>query len=208
MIWKNYELEDTISKATQDVTLWKTERGILEINENTLAIPIRLDNRQRGYIFHGSGKLLLDTIVETKEGAIGKPVDNKLDNPFIMLGNPEETQKSLTKANEEDLAKMGYKNQEEFVAKAEDLCNQFFHRRVHSSKQFDRNHGLIFAFQNEEDELDILIAKDSKMVYKAADITFVSKKDKVVLKSPDEVVCQGNGKSVIVHKDNSIIIKK
>jgi hypothetical protein len=201
MIWQNYQLGNTVSKTSEAMTLWQTEKGIIDISKNTLAIPIKLSDNERGYVFHGHGKLLLDTIVETEEGAIGKPVEKELNEPFLTLGETEETQKHLTTASEEDFAKMGYQNQQEFVDRAEDLCDQFFKKKgVHNHQCLDEHHGFIFAFQNENSKLDILVTKGSKLVYKAMDIVFVSNKNKVVLKSPSEVVCLSNGKSVIIKK--------
>ena len=200
MIWKKFQLDNSISKVTEAITLWQTERGITEISKNTLAIPIKLGDQRKGYVFHGQGKLLIDAIVETEEGAIGKSVEKELNEPFLMLGDTEEIRKHLTRAIEEDFAKMGYEKQQGFVDKAEDLCNRFFRGRVHSHEGFEEDHGLIFAFQNEDSKLDILVAKGSKLVYKATGIVFVSNEDKVVLKSPGEVVCTSNGKSVIIKR--------
>jgi len=200
MMWQNYQLDNTVSKATEAMTLWQTQKGLIEINKNTLAIPIKLGDQQKGYILHGHGKLLLDTIVETEEGAIGKPVEKELNEPFLMLGNTEEMQQHFSAADQEDFTKRGYENPQEFAAKAKDLYDQFFRGKVHSRQGFDENHGLIFAFQNETSKLDILVAKGSKLVYKAMDIVFVSNENKVVLKSPREVVCTSNGKSFIVKK--------
>ena len=209
MIRENYELDGTTSKATEDMRLWQTEKGVVEISENTLATSITLGDQRRGYVFHGHGKLLIDAIVETDEGAIGKSVEKKLNEPFLMLGETEEIQKHLTKASEEDLAKMGYEKQQGFVDKAEDLCDQFFKKgRIHDTQRFDGDRGFIFAFQNEANKLDILVSKGSKLVYKAMDIVFVSNENKVLLKSQGEVVCRNKGKSVIIKKDKSIIIKK
>lgn len=89
---KNYELDDVVFKVTKEVRLLQTERGIVELGENALAIPIILNEKPRGYIFHGQGKLLIDAIVETKEGAIGKPIDRELNEPFLMLGDTETIQ--------------------------------------------------------------------------------------------------------------------
>lgn len=201
MIWQNYQLGNTVSKTSEAMTLWQTEKGVIETSKNTLVIPIKLDDKERGYIFHGNGKLLLDTIVETEEGAIGKPVEKELSEPFLMMGDTEEMQKHLTKTSEEDFAKMDYQNQQEFVDRAEDLCDQFFKKRgVHNHQCLDEHRGFIFAFQNEISKLDVLIAKGLKLVYKAMDMVFVSSENKVVLKGPSEVVCLSNGKSVIIKK--------
>ena len=70
MRWRDYELGDTISKTIEDTRPWESDKGIVEIGKNTLAIPIRLDGDERGYIFHGDGKLLLDTIVETEKACM------------------------------------------------------------------------------------------------------------------------------------------
>lgn len=200
MIRKNYLLGITVSKSTEALTLWQTERGIIKISKNTLAIPLKLDNQRKGYIFHGQGRLLIDAIVETNEGAAGNSVEKELNEPFLMLGEPREIQQHLIKASEENLAEMGYKNQQGFEDKAEDLCDRFFTGKVHSQKGLDEDHGLIFAFQNEARKLDILLAKGSKLVYTTTDMVFVSNENKVVLKRPGEVVVSNNGKSVIIKK--------
>ncbi|MDH5447820.1 MAG: hypothetical protein OEY24_04480 [Candidatus Bathyarchaeota archaeon] len=209
MIWKNYQLDSTVSKATEDITLWRTGKGILEISKDTLVLPIKLNEQRKGYVFHGHGKLLLDTVVETEEGAIGRPVEKEIIEPFLMLGDIEEIQQHLSTADKEDLTETGYESEQKFVTKAEELCDQFLGRgRVHNHRCFGEDHGFVFAFLNEADKLDILVAKDSKLVYKAMDIVFVSNKNKVVLKSPSEVVCTDNGKSVIIKRGKSLIIRK
>jgi len=201
MIWQDYQLGDTVSKVAEAVTLWQTERGIIVISEDTLAVPIKLDDRERGYVFHGHGRLLLDTIVETEKGAIGRPVEKGLNEPFLMLGDTEEKQKYLTEASEEDFAKMGYENQQEFVAEAKELFDRFFQKEgIHRTRTSRKHFGVIFAFQNPSKKLDILVARGSKLVYKAIDLVFVSNEDKVVLKSPSEVVCASNRKSVVIKK--------
>lgn len=201
MIWKNYQLDSTVSKTTEDITLWRTEKGILEISKDTLILSIKLNEQRKGYVFHGHGKLLLDTVVETEEGAIGRPVEKEINKAFMMLGETEEIQQRLITANKEDLTETGYESEQKFVAKAEELCDQFLgRRRVHSHRCFGEDHSFIFAFPNEADKLDTLVAKDSKLVFKAMNMVFVSNKNKVVLKSPSEVVCTTNGKSVIIRK--------
>ncbi len=201
MIWKKYRFDSPISKVTEALTLWQTERGIIKISKNTLAILIKLGDQRKGCVFHGQGKLLLDAIVETDEGAVGKSVEKELNEPFLMLGDAEEIGQHLTTASEEDFTKMGYESQQEFIAKADDLYNRFFEKgRMNSHRYFSEDNGFIFACQNQADKLDILVSKGSKLVYKTVDLVFVSNKNRVVLKSPSEVVCSSNGKSVIIKK--------
>ncbi len=205
---QNYELDDTVSKATDNVKLWRTERGLLEISRDTLAVSIRLDDKRRGYVFHGHGRLLLDSIVETEEGAVGEPVEKELDEPFLMLGDVEDMEQHFSKTSEEDFTKIGYEHQQDFINRAKDLCDNFFIKRVHEHHRFSESNGLIFAFPNEASTFDILVAKGSKLVYKATDITFISNNTKVVLKSQGIAVCKNDGKSVIIKNGRSVIIKK
>lgn len=103
---------------------------------------------------------------------------------------------------------MGFENQQGFIAKAEDLLKHFFKERVQDHEISDAEHGLIFAFSNENSDLDMLVVKDCKLVYNTKSTIFVSDKNKTVLKSPNEVIVSNNGKSVIIKKGNSLIVEK
>lgn len=199
MMWHRYYLDKTISKTTEPLRLWETEKGIVETGRNTLAIPIMLNDSLEGYVYHGHGKLVLDTVIETERGAVGRPVEKEINQPFLMLGNTEKTQQRLIPASQEDLSEMGYTKQEEFISGAEDLLNRFSRGgRVRKCRHSDD--GSVFAFQNEANKLDLLIAKGAKFVYKAMNTVFISNRGRVVLKSPSEVVCISNGKSVIIKR--------
>jgi len=201
MIWQNYRLDSTVSKATEDLALWRTEKGFVEIGKNCLAIAIKLDDKTKGYVFHDDGKLLLDTIVETEEGAIGRPIDKKLNEPFLMLGDTEEIQRHLTPANNEDLKERGYENEQGFMDKAEGLLDQFSGRaRVLKHECCSDSNGFVFAFPNDAAKLDILVAKGSKLVYKAINTVFVSDENKVVMKTADEMILSSDKKSFVIKK--------
>jgi hypothetical protein len=198
MTWQNYELENTILKATEALTLWKIEKGIVEIDKNTLAIPIRLDDERKGYVFHGHGKLILDTIVETEKGAVGKPVEKEINEPFLMLGKTEETEQRLSTADKEDLKMMSYESEQDFSAKAEALFDRFLGKRIlHGHHCCGHIGGFVFAFPNKDGKLDVLIAEGSKLVYKAMDKVFVSNKSKIVLKTPNEVIISNDRRSLV-----------
>ena len=189
MTLQNYRVDKTILKATEAVKLVQSEKGIVEMEEDALAIPIELNDEREGYVLHGHGKLLLDTIVETKEGAIGRSVEKEVSEPFLMLGNVEELQNHLSEANENDLMKMGYENEQTFTNKAENLLDLFLNKRRLSNLRCCRaDYGAIFAFPNEAGKLDLLITRGSHLVYKTAKEVFVSNRDKVVLKTQNGIV--------------------
>jgi hypothetical protein len=200
MMQQQYRLDKTVLKATEALKLLQSERAIVEVEGNTLAVPILLDNERKGYIFHGHAKLLLDTIVETKEGAMGNSVEREIIEPFLMLGNTEEIQQHLSATDKESLATMGYKDEKEFIAKAEDLLKFGGRGKIHSHHCCGEEHGTVFAFPNEAGKLDILVADDSRLVYKAIDRMFIAGRSKVVLKTPEEMVVASDLKSLIIRK--------
>ena len=126
MTWRKYELDDRIKETVRDIELWQSDKGQITVNKGTLAVSLRIGRKRRGYVFHGQGKLILDTIIETKEGAVGKSVQEELSKPFLMIGHIDETQECLIDASDEEISRLGYVSQEEFAEKAEDLCHRFF----------------------------------------------------------------------------------
>jgi hypothetical protein len=199
MISCNYSLGNTVSKADEAITLWRTEKGIVEIARDTLVIPVKLGDEQKGYIFSGHSRLVLDAIVETEKGAMGRPVEKEILEPFLMLGDTERVQPHLRSAGKEDLNKMGYENEQEFTVKAEDLFGRFFGRsRMQIHGCCDENGGSTFAFQDKHDELDVLVVKGSEIVYKSAGTVFILSKNREVLKSRGEMVVLRDGKSFVV----------
>jgi len=192
-MWKDYEIGNVISRTAEPFVLWQTEKGLVEICKDALAVAIKLGDEHEGYVFHGQAKLLLDTIVETEEGAIGKSVEREVNALFLMLGNAEEVQRHLSEASSEDLKRMGYENQQGFETRAREVFYRFFKRgHVHSCQCFGERHGSIFAFSNGADRFDILVLDGSKLVYKTTDMVFIADGRKVVLKSPEQlVVCTG-----------------
>jgi hypothetical protein len=202
MIWHEYRLGNVASKTTEPLTPWETEKGLVQIDGNTLTLPVMLGDRLMGYVFHGHGRMVLDTIIETQEGAVGRRVEERTDHSFIMLGGTEAVQSNLSPAIQEDFSALGYVKQQEFAAKAEDLLS-----RLHGGRLGLRGcgfsnvgDGLVFAFQKETNRLDILLAQGEKIVYKTRGTIFISNGNKTVLKGSDGLVCISNGRSVIVRR--------
>ena len=189
MTWAKYELDNRIKGAVRDIELWQSDKGLITVAKGTLAISLRIGGKRSGCVFHGQGKLILDTIVDTKEGAVGKSVEEGLSKPFLMIGHIDEAEGCLVDAGDEEISRLGYDSKDEFAERAGDLCHRFFRGRVHDYQDFNKSEGTIFAFQNEPLKLDILISEESELIYKTSDVVFVSNNQEVVLKSPDATVC-------------------
>jgi hypothetical protein len=198
-----YRLDSKLLKTTADLTLWKNARGQVEIARDTLAVEVFLDDQPCGYVFHGSGRFLLDAIVETERGAVGNSVEHALSKPFLMLGRLEEEQ-PFQESGTEDCTKWGYENPNEFVDKAKGLLDRFFERSIYRNRHTDGLGGdgaRVFAFPSRRGRLDLLLTKGSELVYTSPDRVFVMKGDKMVLTSRGRVAVSRSGKSILVEGD-------
>ncbi len=205
---QDYKLDDKPLKLLQDTTLYSNERCIVNASKDTLALPITIDKEILGYVFHGKGKLLIDAIIETSKGAVGKSRERDLEGPFLMLGGTEEISNSLSPANASDLSSLGYENAQMFVKRMDEVCERFFGKNCgRSYLDFDVKDARLFAFKHEKGGYDTLISKRDKLVFTSDEEAYIFKGDKGVLTRPGEVVVSRKGKTVCVI-DNDVFVER
>jgi hypothetical protein len=193
-------------KLIKDTTLLRNEKCIVTVTAGTLALPILLDNATSGQLFIGKGQLTLDTIVETSRGAIGKPLIRDLtpDHPFLMLGESENFKENLASVTNQDLNNIGYKSTDEFLKTANEAFDEFAHRR-HSHIDIEPD-AHIFAFANEHEKWDVLIAKDDKLVYASKYKVYISKNcGESASLEPGSILVSKRGKTVVIDRGNILV---
>jgi hypothetical protein len=199
-MWRNYELDDKVLELDEDMTLYRSDKVLVNLNKGTRAIAVKRKDRMEGLVFLGHGRLIVDTIVETENGALGKPTERELSEPFLMLGPVEDTLQHLKEANKEDLQRNGVKA-EDLFDKAQNLVDKLQERRALCSFScHNEQKGLVFAFATDEDRLDVLVLNDSRIVFKSKGISFVSIGNHSVLKNTYQAVLATNGRSVFVRR--------
>ena len=200
MMWKNYELDHTVLELDEDLTLCRSDRVLVKSDKGALAVAVKCEDRKEGLVFLGHGRLVVDAIVETEDGALGKPIDRELSRPFLMLGDIGETLQHLREVGKEDLARKGVKG-EDLVDKAQNLIDKFSGRRaIHCCGCHDRGEGLVFAFVTDEDRLDVLVLNGSRLVFNSKNTSFVSGGNHSVLTNKGQVVLANDTRSIIVEK--------
>ncbi len=197
---EKYRVGNELLRAIDSRKLWQGERGLVEIGEGTLALPVLVGEQRKGYVFHGRGKLLLDTIVDTDVGAIGKFVEKELDQPFLMLGDNEEMQAHLRSAGAEDLRSKGYESLEEFAQRAESLLDRFPGKKLIGCDHLGGSRGSVFLFQSESGKPDLLLLNGSRLVYKSSGTMFALNGRHVVLKGHDRVAVSVDGKCFLINR--------
>jgi hypothetical protein len=204
MMWENYKLDDKVLELDEDMTLYRSDKVLVNLSKGTRVIAVKRKDRVEGLVFLGHGRLIVDTIVETENGALGKPTERELSDPFFMLGPVEETLKHLREANNEDLQRNGVKTDDLF-AKARNLVDKLQGgRALCSFNCHNEQKWLVFAFATDEDRLDVLVLNDSRIVFESKGVSFVSIGNHSVLKSADQVVLATNGRSVFVRRPSHL----
>jgi hypothetical protein len=204
----SYKLGNTPLKISEDTTLLKTERCLITALKDTLALPITFNERVHGYFMHGSGKLVIDTIIETSRGAIGKPTEKDLTKPFVMFGGTEEVRDKMVEADLSSLNRMGYENLENFQRKAEELCEELLGRKMCWTYD-EKRHTRIFLFEIDRGSHDMLISRNAKnLVYISTGKVYVFGDNKSLMTSPNEVLISKPGKSIIIRNENVYVSRE
>jgi hypothetical protein len=188
-------------KLRQDFTLFQNERCIMKIFKPSLALPIMRESEVVGYVFHGEGKLVIDAVIETPRGAIGRPVEHKIETPFIMLAPFKKVRKlreELVSAIISDLKQKGYESLGEFIKAARELCSQTFRKTCFGIFPENRRH--IFAFKREDRRIDLLVSKDDKLAYISGEKLFAFKRGKSVIIKPGKLLIAKSNRALVVSR--------
>lgn len=203
MTLTNIEVKEEPLKLRQDFTLFQNERCIMKIFKPSLALPIMQESEVVGYVFHGEGKLIIDAVIETPRGAIGKPVERKIETPFIMLAPFEKVRKlreELVSANISDLKQKGYESLGEFIKAARELCSQTFRKTCFDT--FLENRRYIFAFKRKDQrKIDLLVSKDDKLAYISGEKLLAFKRGKSVIIKPRKLLIAKSNKTLVVSRN-------
>ena len=183
---------------TEPFLLFHSDKASIEISKDTFAVPIKLESEKVGCVFLGQGKLLVDAIVETEKGALGKPIQRALNEPFLMLGDADEASRHFSSVNNDDFIRAS-KDEKIVLDRAQELLDRFSRgRTMRRHEHMFGGKGLIFAFSDDKDELDILLSKDSKLVYTTKDMSFLTDGDKAILTRSGQVVLSHHGRPFVV----------
>ena len=206
MTYNHVKLGSQPQRLTEDLILLQNEKCIVKASTGTLTLQVLVEDEVRGHFLVGKGQFTLDAIVETPQGAVGKPVVKNLNTPFLAFGPITNIKNSSVPATLEEISSMGYAGLEDFLARANETLHQFL-GNSHGHWHFERNSHLL-AFSNEDERWDILISEGSKLVYTSKDNVYISKDNsKSLIAQPESIVVKGNGKTVII-SGNDVLVNR
>lgn len=190
-----WDLGKTTLMLLGDTTLLKTERCLVTLNRDALALPLLLDGEVRCYAFKGCLRLLLDAIIETDERALGKAIEEELRRPFLMYGGVEEVEHQLREAAERDLFEAGYKTVEEFRGEVWNAFKHFF--RGEYQEGWRRGDSKVFIIKNRRDDHDFLVSNSNRLVYLHEGDIYIFGKEAVVKERDGLFVLSKKGRIII-----------
>lgn len=201
MFHSDVKLGSEPQKLAKDATLFRNEKCVISARAGALCLPILKDGTIGGELFVGKGEFMLDAIIETSRGAVGKSIVRSLSpsQPFLMIGDVANLREDLMAVTVQDLADVGYKSVEEFLKTASEALDDFTHRR-HNHMDIERD-TRVFAFATEFGKWDFLIAKNDKLVYASKQNVYISRND-------DERVCAGPGELFVAKKGRTVVIDR
>ena len=204
----NYELGNTPFKLVENLTLLKTDKCILTAFKDTLVLPLTLNEEALGFFMHGTGKLVIDTIIETSKGAVGKPIEKKLTEPFIMVGNVEEFKNKMIEADLPGLGVFGYQNPGAFHRKAVETCDRILKEKV-DRRITNGERKRIFFLSSDEGHYDTLVSREGReLIYISGEKIYLFGDDKSVISRPNEVLLSKGGRRIIIAHNNVLIEKE
>ena len=207
MMQYSYKLSAEVYKLAQEATFIENEKCRITMEANTLTSKVYIEGGMEGYVLHGEGKFILDAIIETRGGAVGKSIVKELDKPFITItAQGRSLNIALSPATLEDLRKVGYENLKAFIEKADELLRKFFKkgRRI-NLEHLDRGF-KVFAFPT-NDTFEVLLASKDSAIYARKEGSYIFKGDKQVATGLGEVMISKSGKLVVI-KGGEILVMK
>jgi hypothetical protein len=162
------------------------EKALLTMEPGALLLTVRIDGVEGHYV-HGKGSFALDSVVETKMGAVGRPVKRQLEEAFLVLG-PFEEDPDLSPATEEEVKNAGYAGTDGLVGRAEEMCRKLAPHAEGGGNASGEGSVVIFPV---EKGAHILVVKEEHIVYDGGRMKFISSGDRTVLTQGEKVVVSG-----------------
>lgn len=201
---RNIKLGKQPHRLIRDTMLLQSEKCVVTAQEDTLMLPIFVNDTTRGHLLMGKGQFTLDAIIETPKGAIGKSFVTDLNQPFLMFGAVSTISENSVAATVQDISNMDYENLEDLLVKANDVFSQFTMNN-HKQHNFEED-SQVFAFFTPDKTWDMLISKEDKLVFTSRNKVYIFKDSNESTEfHPERLLFAEDGKTVIIGK-NTILI--
>lgn len=199
--WDDLVLGALAGKVSETIEIARSKKALVEVTAGTLYFPVLFEEIEVGGIFIGSGRFVVDAIVETRQGAIGKSHDYSWDGSLLILSSGGEwTPPSVKLVQDKDLKSYHLKTTDEAKERATQILDRFTESKFgwFSESYIRRGKGWRVTILDKERGVTHLIAKQTRLIMKHSDTKIVLDGNRLLQK-------QGERKIVVASRWGPIV---
>lgn len=198
---KNLKPDGAVMVSEGAHELISTDKALLTLTEGVAWVYVVNNGDRVGIAFAGPGRLAVDAITETDEGAVGRSVVMRLEGMQLYLGETQ-IERLSREATDSELSTIGYKSAEDFLSGVESLIKE----KVNGDNKINiENHDSRVLIGTGEDEKSIVLVighRKDDLVFSYGKNVFVVGDDEMVSIDKSGVRIRGkHGKTLEVTKD-------
>ena len=194
---RNLVLGALAGRVANPTDIARSEKALLGVNEGSLYFPVFYQNREVGGIFIGYGQAILDAIVETSRGALGKSYEFFWNGSLVLLSEDGEwTPPSTGPVRKGDLQEFLLSSEDEAQERAQSIFERFILNNQNwiADHFFLRNRGWMATILDTQRGKCHIIASDDRFVVKIGQLKVVLTRNKLVHKEGrKKVLVAGRG---------------
>ncbi len=172
-------------KVSDPTDVARSEKALLNVSEGTLYFPVLQNDIEIGGIFIGAGQVLIDAIIDTSRGAIGKSYEFVWNGSLLLLTNDAKwSPPAVEPVKHKDLKVFLLDSSEEAQARAKEIFYRFYNenRDFVSDTFISRNRGWIATILDKQRGKSGIVASDDRLVMKLGDLKVVISGNKLIQK--------------------------
>ncbi|MEM2142105.1 MAG: hypothetical protein QXS20_05095 [Candidatus Thorarchaeota archaeon] len=148
--------------VTSSIRIISTDHALVELLPGCTWLPLKKDNQNVGIAFKGPFRLMVDTIVDTARGAIGRSLSYNLDQTSVYLGRADPSAVSRPSTDDETES-AGEGNSETFHERMRNSVEEILSRSVKELKVLEGRDILLGEGKGRKQI--VLICRGSDMLF-------------------------------------------
>jgi hypothetical protein len=190
-------------KVAESSEIARSEKALVQVDAETLYFPVLRVGVEVGGVFFGTGRYIVDAIVETREGAVGQSQDASWNGSLLLLSAAGEwSPPTVDAASEKDVRRQYLESPEDAFDRAREILRRF------ANQQFPR-FACVSTHQSSGWKATILDKRVGKasIVANGDRVVVANAKVSLVIKGNHLVKTQGRHKVLVVgHRGTAIRI--
>jgi hypothetical protein len=201
---KNLKTSGPVMITAGSYELISTEKALVNLSEGCVWIYVVNNGERVGIAFAGHGRLAVDAITETDDGAIGKSVATGLEGMQLFLGETQ-IERISREATLLEMEHLGYSGSEDFISAVDSIIKNKVNGDTKVNVENQESNVLIGI--GEDEKAIVLVTTEGKedLVFSyGKNVHVVGEKEMVSVDKSGVRIRGKHGKELSVSKDGII----